>query len=219
MFTLSDPIVLAPATRRELEAMTRSTKVRAGLARRAQLLLALADGISYAAITRRWGMSPGTISRWKSRFQASGIGGLLDAPRDGRPDRLSVSKEAKILKLTKQPPPAPLYALVGSADGEASRRQPLHGATGMEERAGLKPHRLESYMESPDPAFEENAADIIGLYLDLQATPPSSASTRRPASRLSIDAIRGCLSLRAGPSGTDSSTSDTGRSLSMRPWR
>jgi hypothetical protein len=30
----------------------------------------------------------------------------------------------------------------------------------------LKPHRLDSYMASDDPRFEEKAADIIGLYLN-----------------------------------------------------
>jgi hypothetical protein len=28
----------------------------------------------------------------------------------------------------------------------------------------LKPHRLDRYMASNDPLFEEKAADIIGLY-------------------------------------------------------
>jgi hypothetical protein len=32
-------------------------------------------------------------------------------------------------------------------------------------RHGLKPHRLEHYKASPDPDFETNATDIIGLYV------------------------------------------------------
>lgn len=31
--------------------------------------------------------------------------------------------------------------------------------------AGLRPHRLRSYMASDDPEFEKKAADVIGLYL------------------------------------------------------
>jgi transposase len=38
-------------------------------------------------------------------------------------------------------------------------------------REGLKPHLVESYMASPDPEFEDKAAEIIGLYLD----PPDHA--------------------------------------------
>jgi uncharacterized protein YerC len=63
MFTSSDPIVLAPGQRAELESMTRSTRIRAGLARRAQLILDLADGVAYQAIRERSGASATTISR------------------------------------------------------------------------------------------------------------------------------------------------------------
>ncbi len=38
--------------------------------------------------------------------------------------------------------------------------------------ADLKPHRLERYMASDDPQFEEKAAAIIGLYLK----PPQNAA-------------------------------------------
>lgn len=75
MFASSDPLVLAPAVRQELEVMTRSTRVRAGLARRADLILALADGLSYEAMRAKWGASASTISRWKRRFQEAGVGG------------------------------------------------------------------------------------------------------------------------------------------------
>jgi transposase len=39
-------------------------------------------------------------------------------------------------------------------------------------QAKLKPHRLERYMASNDPQFEQKAADIIGLYLN----PPQHAA-------------------------------------------
>jgi hypothetical protein len=38
--------------------------------------------------------------------------------------------------------------------------------------ADLKPHRLERYLASNDPQFEEKAAAIIGLYLN----PPKNAA-------------------------------------------
>ena len=49
--------------------------------------------------------------------------------------------------------------------------------------AGLKPHRLERYLASDDPEFENKAADIIGLYL----RPPQHAAVfcvvRKPPSK------------------------------------
>jgi len=39
---------------------------------------------------------------------------------------------------------------------------------------GLKPQRLDRYMASNDPNFEQKATDIIGLYLN----PPAHAAGR-----------------------------------------
>jgi hypothetical protein len=39
-------------------------------------------------------------------------------------------------------------------------------------QARLKPHRLDRYLASNDPRFEEKAADIIGLYMN----PPQHAA-------------------------------------------
>ena len=44
--------------------------------------------------------------------------------------------------------------------------------------AELKPHRLDRYMASDDPQFEEKAADIIGLYLN----PPQNVAVFRSVS-------------------------------------
>ncbi|MGH9683514.1 MAG: IS630 family transposase, partial [Candidatus Acidiferrales bacterium] len=33
-------------------------------------------------------------------------------------------------------------------------------------KTGLQPHGLQGYMASPDPQFEAQAKDIVGLYLD-----------------------------------------------------
>lgn len=151
--------------------MTRSTKIRAGLARRARIILDLADGVSYDVVNARTRASRTTISRWKQRFQAAGVGGLLDDPRSGRPDRLSAATEAKILRLTKSKPPAPFTHW---SVRRMAKKAGVSPATVQRvwKRAGLKPHRLERYMESPDPEFETKAADIIALYLN----PPENAA-------------------------------------------
>jgi transposase len=40
------------------------------------LILALAEGLSYREIEQRLGASAPTVSKWKSRFEESGIAGL-----------------------------------------------------------------------------------------------------------------------------------------------
>lgn len=184
MFTPQIPLELTPSERRELEAMTRSTRIRAGLARRARLILALADGLPYEMITARYGFAATTIARWRRRFHERRVAGLGDRPRSGRGDRLSPKKEAQILALTQKPPPKPhthwsarrMAARVGVSRATVQR---------VWARAGLKPHRLERYTASPDPEFEQKAADIIGLYLN----PPAHAAVFCVDEKTAIQAL------------------------------
>ncbi|MHB8798360.1 MAG: hypothetical protein ACYDBY_07850 [Thermoanaerobaculia bacterium] len=53
-------------------------------------------------------------------------------------------------------------------------------------RAGLKPHRFERYMASDDPAFEEKAADVIGLYVN----PPQNAAVFCVDEKTAISSVR-----------------------------
>jgi len=184
MFTSAFALRLTTAERRELEALTRATRIPAGLARRAGLILALADGTPYAALTAQLGLAPSSISRWKRRFQRARVMGLRDAPRSGRPDRLSPAVEAKIIAATQLPPPSPFTHWSVRRLAQRMRVSPatVHRVW---QRAGLKPHRLERYTVSPDPEFERKAADIIGLYLH----PPAHAAVFCVDEKTAIQAL------------------------------
>ena len=73
------------ATHDQLQSWLRATKTPAGLARRAQAMLLLADGQSYAATSRQIGMRERHVRKWAKRFLRGGPAGLRDAPRSGRP--------------------------------------------------------------------------------------------------------------------------------------
>jgi len=164
MFTSNLPFRLQPQQRERLEQILRSTRISAGLARRAQVLLLLADGISLRQIQAQTGMSPRRIQHWKRSWRKKGLDGLLDAPRPGRPKKLTVAKEAAILAATKEHPPGPVTHW---STRRLARRLGLSNVTVMRvwHKAGLQPHRLRRYMASPDPNFEAKAKDILGLYL------------------------------------------------------
>lgn len=163
-------LTLTPAERQLLQGMLRATTLAAGLARRARVILALAEGASYATIAAQYGVTDAYIARWKKRVVEGGLPALGDLPRSGRPDRLDPRVEAKILAKTQEPPPAPLThwttrrlaQLIGVSHVTVQR---------VWQRAGLKPHRLDRYVTSDDPDFERKAADVIGLYLN----PPANA--------------------------------------------
>jgi transposase len=170
MFASPYPLVLSSRERAELEAMSRSRTIAAGLAQRARVILAIADGESYTVLSARLELSATALTRWRKRFEQHRIAGLHDAARSGRGDRLTAAMEAKILAITQQAPPKPFTHWTTRRLGE---RLGINHMTIQRvwQRAGLQPHRLERYVASPDPDFERKAADVIGLYLN----PPDRA--------------------------------------------
>lgn len=164
MFTSPYPLKLSTGEQAELEAMARSRTLAAGLVQRARVILAIADGEPYQILCSRFEVSTTTLTRWRKRFEELRLAGLDDAPRSGRGDRLEPALEAKILALTQKPPPKPYthWTTRRLAERLHVNHMTVHRVW---QRAGLKPHRLERYVVSSDPDFEEKAADIIGLYL------------------------------------------------------
>lgn len=65
----------APA--KELTRWTRSTAIRAGLVLRARIVLAAAAGEANEAIAERLGTSRTTVVKWRGRYQAKGVAGLV----------------------------------------------------------------------------------------------------------------------------------------------
>lgn len=170
MFTSPYTLVLSNEERTELEAICRSRTIAAGLSQRARLILAIADGQAYSLLTGKFELSTTSITRWRKRFEEKRVPGLYDAPRAGRGDRITPRLEARILALTQKSPPKPLTHWTTRHMG---RQLGISHMTVQRvwRRAGLKPHRLERYVASRDPNFEEKAADVIGLYL----APPENA--------------------------------------------
>jgi transposase len=69
-------LTLSSDERTELERRVRSRKIRAEDARRAHVILMLADGASFTAITAALGCYPDYINRWRQRFDAERLSGL-----------------------------------------------------------------------------------------------------------------------------------------------
>ena len=114
---------------------------------------------------------PAYVARWKQRFETARLAGL-EARYRGQPARVRTpALEAKILAKTQTPPPD------GSTHWTTRKLGQLMQVSHMLvarvwRRAGLQPHRLERYMLSDDPDFEQKAADVLGLYLN----PPQHAA-------------------------------------------
>ena len=78
-------LVLTHDERTELESRLRSRKVRAEDARRARVILMLADGTSYSMIEATVPCYRDFINRWRRRFLAKRLVGLQAGTTASRP--------------------------------------------------------------------------------------------------------------------------------------
>jgi transposase len=175
---------LSRDSRAALEALARSHRGRADEARRARIILLLADGYSYSTIGERVDCTAQTIATWKARYQADGVAGLRGRHRGSKARVLTPQLEARILSWTRKPPTDGTTHWSTRRLGE-QLNVPHTIVARAWKRAGLQPHRLERYLRSTDPNFEEKAAEIIGLYLD----PPQHAAVFCVDEKTAIQAL------------------------------
>jgi len=141
------------------------------LAERAQVILLSSAGASLAEISGRTGLSPQGCSRWRQRFAESGLDGLRDRPRPGRPLVIDAQTRLSVVALASSAPPD------GCTHWSTRRlaEKTGIGATSVHRilsEGRLKPHRTKYWCgRSPDSEFEAKQAAILGLYLD----PPTNA--------------------------------------------
>ena len=149
------------------------------------VILMLADGASFTAITTAVGCYPDYINRWKQRFESERLAGLASAVSratadgaDARPRGARPGEDA--------PESRPMAARTGR---RANWRRCWASVTCWSRACGAalgsRPHRFERYMLSDDPRFEEKAADVIGLYLN----PPQHAVVFAADEKTAIQAL------------------------------
>jgi len=139
------------------------------LVRRAEIVLAAAEGLTNKEISERGLGSVQTICLWRKRYAEYGIGGLKDKPKPGRPRNVGRDKVAEIVAITLTPPQGTTH---WSARRLAKQVGVGHSTVHrIWQGYGLKPHRIETFKFSRDPQLEEKVIDIVGLYLN----PPEQA--------------------------------------------
>jgi transposase len=163
-------IDLTATERRELESLARAHRTGQAMARRARIVLAAAAGLGNKAICAEVGADANTVSKWRRRFAAHRLDGLLDEPRPGTPRKIGDDAIAETVRLTPEatPPGATHWSLRSMAAAVGYAPSTIHRIW----RAfGLQPHRAETFKLSSDPLFAEKVRDIVGLYL----APPERA--------------------------------------------
>src|ERR1039457_3832539 len=104
--TRLEPLVLSEAERRMLENWAKRRKTAQGLALRARIVLACADGGPNIAVAARLGVSRTTVRKWRTRFLARRLDGLGDEPRPGVPRTISDAQVEEVVVRTLEEVPA-----------------------------------------------------------------------------------------------------------------
>jgi transposase len=162
-------LALRDGDQAELRRWTRSTSVRAGLVKRARIVLLASEGVANTRIAELADASVATVLKWRARYREAGIAGLADAERAGRPRHLD---HANIVAATLTPPPKKYGVTHWSSRLLASHLKVGNATIARAWREyGVQPWRSETFKFSTDPELVGKVTDVVGLYL----APPEDA--------------------------------------------
>jgi transposase len=163
-------LVLTDEERETLTRWARRAKSSQRLAIRSRVVLECATGATNRQVAQRLGVSRPTVGKWRSRFVAERLDGLIDEPRPGAPRTITDEKVEQVLTDTLEKTPNDATHWSRSSMAKRSGLSPT--TVGRIWKAfRLQPHRSETFKLSTDPQFIEKTRDVVGLYLD----PPESA--------------------------------------------
>jgi transposase len=166
-----EQIAISTADRGRLERLVRDRNTPQKVVWRARIVLLASDGLTAEAIAAAVGKSLLTVRRWRHRFVAKGVDGLLkDATRPSRVKPLPPEKIKQVVHMTlhAKPPNATHWSVrsmakaAGISYSSVQRIWHAHG---------LKPHRVDTFKVSRDKNFATKVEDVVALYLN----PPDRA--------------------------------------------
>lgn len=173
--------------RAQLESFARSRSLPHALARRAKIILMVADGMSNSDVAAKLELSNPTIANWCRRYCADGIDGLYDLPPGHRRRSYDDDDIARLMStaLEQRPREATHWTIRGLADESNISKSTVHRYVKL---FGVQPHRTRSFTLSTDPFFVEKVRDIVGLYLN----PPDNALVLCVDEKTQIQALERC---------------------------
>ena len=152
---------------------------------RATALLLAADGEAGTRIAEQVGVSPATVAAWRERFTQEGVS-KLGKVRSGRGRKPAIPQSTidEIVHLTRHCTPTgqthwscrTMAERVGVSKDTVARVWAARG---------LKPHLVDTFKLSNDPAFEDKLIDVVGLYIN----PPDNAIVLCMDEKSSVQAL------------------------------
>jgi transposase len=164
-------ISISEADRERLQRLVQDRNTPQKLVWRARIVLLASDGLTGEAIAAAVGRSLLTVRRWRRRYMAKGVDGLLkDATRPPGRKPLTAETIKRVVHMTlhEKPPNATHWSgrsmarVAGISYSSVQRIWRAHG---------LKPHLVKTFKVSRDKNFAAKVEEVAGLYLN----PPDKA--------------------------------------------
>ena len=209
-------IILSADERETLQRWARRHSSSQALALRCQDRAGLRRGAAPTPRSpRELGCNPVTVGKWRHRFAADRLDGLVDAPRPGAARTIGddVIEAIVVETLETAPPDATHWSTRGLAAKHGICTRPCREIW----RAfGLKPWREDSFKVSPDPDLVDKIRDLVALYMN----PPVAAAVFAVDEKPQIQALnRTAPTLPMLPTTPARATHDYQRNGTCRPVR
>ncbi|WP_431683799.1 IS630 family transposase [Kitasatospora sp. KL5] len=163
-------VILTDGERETLQRWARRRTSSQALALRCRIVLACGTGASNTQVGADLGVHPVTVAKWRRRFAAARLEGLVDETRPGALRTVTDERvEEVIVRTLESAPPGATHWSTRSMAESAGLSQST--VSRIWRTFGLKPHLVDTFKLSTDPQFIDKVRDIVGLYL----APPEHA--------------------------------------------
>ncbi len=158
------PVAVTVEEQKALESLANSRTAPYRQVQRARLVLLAAEEMANTAIAQEVGLSRTMVVQWRQRFIGQRLAGLEDRPRPGKPRQYSDADRLRVIEMacTQKPNGESHWSVRTLAQATGVGRDTVHRIL---RQANLKPHRVGTFSQSPDPDFAAKVVDVVGLYL------------------------------------------------------
>ena len=178
-------IELTSEERPTLENIMRSPSAAQRDVLRARIVLLAAEGLRNEQIQEKLRISKPVVIKWRRRFAAQRLAGLVDQPGRGRKRKYDPVTRHRIAATACTTPPES----VGTHWSVRTLARHLSVGVGVVQSVlsaeSIQPHRFRYWKDSNDPEFEPKMLAVVGLYMQ----PPQNAVVLSVDEKTSIQAL------------------------------
>jgi transposase len=178
-------IELTLEERTTLESIVRSSSAAQRDVLRARIVLLAANGQRNEEIQETMKISKPVVIKWRRRFVADRLAGLVDQPGRGRKRKYDAAVRHRIAAAACSDPPESVgthWSVRSLAKHLSVGASIVHSVLSAE---SIQPHRFRYWKHSNDPEFEPKMLAVIGLYIQ----PPQNAVVLSVDEKTSIQAL------------------------------